>query len=83
MLQVLLANFLSLGGVQVEFIKARMQQLIGAYDRLFELSESFREFELLDVSQRAGGRRRSPDMRRCLEELHVCEFYDNEWDEKK
>lgn len=51
MLQIFLTNFLTLRRVQIKFVKTGMQELIGAYDSLFELRESFREFELLDVSQ--------------------------------
>lgn len=45
--EVLLANFLALGGVEIELIEAFVEKLVGANDCLLELGESFGELELL------------------------------------
>lgn len=49
MLQILLTNFLALRRIEIKLIKARMQELVRAYNGLFELGEAFRELELLDI----------------------------------
>ena len=46
-IEVLLTDFLALRGVQIEFIEAFVEQLIGANHCLLELGEPLGEFELL------------------------------------
>ena len=47
MIKVFLAYFLTFRSVEIKFIEAFMEELVGADDCLFELSEFFGEFELL------------------------------------
>ena len=73
-LQVLLADLLSLGRVQIKFIIARVQKLIRADHCLLKLRKTFGKFELFDVGQWSRGSSRGPDVRRGFEEFHVCQF---------
>lgn len=71
--EIFLADFLALGSVQIELIEAFMQQLVGANDGLFEVGEFLREFELLNVGERAGGCGGGADVGGGFEELKFCQ----------
>lgn len=63
MLEILLADFLALLGLEIKLIKALVQELIGANDSLLELREAFGELELFEVGEGARGRGGCSDLR--------------------
>ena len=47
MVEILLADLLTFGSVEIKFIEAFMEELVGADDPLLELGELLGQFELL------------------------------------
>lgn len=74
MVEVLLADLLSLGSIEIELVETLMQELVGADDCLLELRESFGGAELLDFGGRPRGSGGSADEGGGLEQVGLLVF---------
>jgi len=54
MIQIFLANLLSLGRIEIELVKALVQELVAADHCLLQLREALGEAEIVDVGERTG-----------------------------